>query len=130
MKKKTMIGMLSGAFFLVILILWLVFRTTGILKDVNISDISKIMIYNPDGITITEMDDIKSVVDILQSMKLRRTFFDDRDGGLVIDLYYKNGDTSWVTLYSDCVGADGDYYACDRDYCEDISELYKKLSEK
>lgn len=104
-------------------------RKTTLLEDVDSTMISKVTLCNF-GITTTEPEYIKKVVDILQSMKLKKTIPVDRDGSFDVDIYYQNGDVSRFVLRTDCVTVEGKTYKCDRDYCEDLRKIGKELSKE
>lgn len=131
MKKKVIVSILCIAALFVLIFIWSKGRNVRILENLDIKTVSKVVIYNGGRyITITEQEDIKKVTDVLQSMRLNKAFPNGRDGSVfVIRIYNQNGDTNSVSITASYIVADGSYYKCDRDYCDDFLKLYKELSE-
>ena len=131
MKKKVVVSIICIAVLLVLFTIWSKGRNVRILEDLDITTLSKIVIFlGGSDITIAEQQDMKKVVDVVQSMRLNKTFPNGRDGiPFIIDLYYKNGNKSDYGIASDYIIADdGSYYKTDRDYCDDFYKLYDELS--
>ena len=79
---------------------------------------------NDDCVTLTEKGDIKEFTDILDSMKLKKKLRPESDGFVFsIVIYHENNKNNHLTLLEDII-IDGQYYRCDRDYCDDMLKLY------
>ena len=131
MKKKVVVSIICIAVLLVLFTIWSKGRNVRILEDLDITTLSKIVIFlGGSDITIAEQQDMKKVVDVVQSMRLNKTFPNGRDGiPFIINLYYKDGSKSDYGIASDYIIADdGSYYKTDRDYCDDFRKLYEELS--
>lgn len=87
--------------------------------------ITKVEIWlNDDCVTLTENEDIKEFTDILDSMKLKKKLRPESDGFVFsIVIYNENNNKNDLTLFEDII-IDGQYYGCDRDYCNDMLLLY------
>ncbi|MDE6635414.1 MAG: hypothetical protein K2K09_02265 [Lachnospiraceae bacterium] len=102
-----------------------------LLENVDIETISDVAIYRPATyITITGQDDIKKVVDVLQSMKLQERQSLEKDGAFPVYIDYKNGDRVAYSFLAREITTGGKCYEPDRDYCGDIEALYNELSKK
>lgn len=132
MKKK-----IIGSIILCIVILSAVIivrnrqKTVRLLENVDIETISNIIIYQPATyITITEHNDIKKIVDLLQSMKLKKSRPSEKAGAFPVFINFHNGDSIDYVFLSEEVTTDEGCYKPDRDYCDDIRSLYDELSKK
>ena len=87
--------------------------------------ITKVEIWlNDDCVTLTENEDIKKFTDILYSMKLKKKLRPEPDGFVFsIIIYNEKNNKNHLTLLEDII-IDGQYYECDKDYCDDMLKLY------
>lgn len=117
---------------LVLCFIWFKGKDVDIMKNIDVTTIEKVVIFNNvKELTITKSEDISSIVDVLKSMKLDKTFSNDRDGfAFTIDIYYQAGNVSEITITSEDIIVDGNYYNCDRNYCDDFRTVYNELLEK
>ncbi len=106
-------------------------RTIYVADIIDFDNITKVEIWRNDKcLTLTEDGDIKEFTDILDSMKLKKRLNPNRDGFVfAIDIYYENNNESWLVLFKNIV-IDGQYYRCDRSYCDDMRKLYERFSDK
>lgn len=126
MKKGMIISVLVVAVLAVVCVVFVMGRNVDIMEDVDAGTISKIVVYSGKEVTLTQKDDIKAFVDLLQSMKLRTKFNLPGEfsmGGITIEIFYQNGDTSTVIMSDMKIAVDGKSYKCDRDYCDDLHAL-------
>lgn len=129
MKKKLITILFCIIVVFVLLFLWLRGRNIRLFDDMTSDDIEKIIIYHPGDTenTFSDPEDKEKVISLLQKMRLNKTFSHGRDGGLMLDICYKNGDKTDITLFSDSIVTDTGTYTCDRDYCDDFRELCEGL---
>ena len=129
MKRKFIIIPLCIAVVLCLLFFWLRSRNIRLFDDINVNAIDKIVIYHPGDTenTFSDPEGKKKVISLLQKMHLNKTFSNGKAGGLLLDIYYKNGDITCISLLSDTVAVDTDTYTCDRDYCDDFRKLCEEL---
>lgn len=131
MKKKIIITVLCIVVLILLCVVWNKSRNVTLLKDIDIAGIEKIVIYHaPGDMVITEVEDIESVVNIYQSMQLKKSLRKEKDGSLRIDIYYKNGAVDGTSITSKDIIFNGKFYKCAENYCTDFYELYDSLSEK
>lgn len=128
MKKN--LSWLCIVFVIVLCISFLVWRNRGIrVADIiDFDKITKVEIWlTDDCVTLTENEDIKKFTDILDSMKLKKKPRPESDGFVFsIVIYHENNDKNHLTLLEDII-IDGQYYGCDRDYCDDMLKLYESF---
>ena len=129
MKKKIGIIMLCIIVVFILLFLWLRGRNVRLFDDMTSDDIEKIIIYHPGDTenTFSVPEDKEKVISLLQEIRLNKTLPHGKAGGLSLDIYYKNGDRTCISLLSDTVAVDTDTYTCDRDYCDDFRKLCEEL---
>ena len=129
MKKKIGIIMLCIIVVFILLFLWLRGRNVRLFDDMTSDDIEKIIIYHPGDTenTFSVPEDKEKVISLLQEIRLNKTLPHGKDGGLSIDIYYKNGNKTRIILFSDSAITDTGTYTCDRDYCDDFRKLCEKL---
>ncbi len=125
MKKK-----LSWLCIVVVVVLCISFfvwrnRIIRVVDIIDFDTITKVEIWlNDDCVTLTKNGDIKEFTDILDSMKLKKKLRPESDGFVFsIVIYHENNNKNHLTLLEDII-IDGQYYGCDRDYCDDMLKLY------
>ena len=128
MKKK--LGWICIAVVVVLCISFFVWRNR-IIRMTDIIDfdmITKVEIWlNDDCVTLTENGDIKNFTDILYSMKLKKKLRPESDGFVFsIIIYNEKNNKNHLTLLEDII-IDGQYYECDKDYCDDMLKLYNSF---
>lgn len=130
MNKKIIV--LGSIVLFVLFFIWFTGKDVDIMKNVDVTKIEKVVIFNNvKELTITKSEEISSIVDVLKSMKLDKTFSNDKDGfAFTIEIYYQAGNVSEIIITSEDIIVDGDYYNCDRNYCDDFSTVYNELLEK
>ena len=130
MKKKVVVSIICIAVLLVLFTIWSKGRNVRILEDLDITTLSKIVIFlGGSDITIAEQQDMKKVVDVVQSMRLNKAFPNDNAGApFVIELYGQSGNKNRIAIQSNHIVVDGSCYKPDRDYCDDFYKLYDELS--
>lgn len=119
MNKKFMISIVCGVILLVLFGVWSHGTNVDVFETLDAAELSRISVY-PGGQenTFTEQEDIDKIVNVLRSMRLNKTPPISRDGGLLIELYGKNGDMEQIGMLSDRIVTDSGYYSCDRNYFE------------
>lgn len=119
MKEKIVISIVCGAVVLGLFVVWKTGKTADIFETLDSSELSRISVdTGGQENTFTKQEDMDKVVNVLRSMRLDKTPPISRDGGLIIELYSKNGDVEKICLSSDHIVTDSGYYICDRDYCK------------
>ena len=128
MKKKLNLLLLAIVIF-VLLFLWLRGRNVRLFDDITSDDIEKIIIYHPgDSENIfADPEDKEKVLGLLREIHLNRTLPNVGSGGLMMSVYYEDGASSSLTLFSNIIVVDNDVYTCDRDYCDDFRKLCEGL---
>ena len=103
-------------------------RVIHVAEIIDFNMITKVEIWSGDNcVTLTEDGDIKKLTDILDSMKLKKRFQQESDGFVFsINIYKENNEQNDLTLFRD-IRIDGQYYRCDRDYCDDMRKLYESF---
>lgn len=99
-------------------------------KDVDAGNLDKVVFYHPSNreTEATEPEDLEKVVQLLQTMKLRRILPRGIVGsGIRMDIYYSDGTIQSMSFTTDYVASDGKWYACAQDYCEDFRRLCEEL---
>ncbi len=128
MKKN--LSWLCIVFVIVLCISFFVWRNRSIrVADIIDFDmITKVEIWlTDDCVTLTGNEDIKKFTDILDSMKLKKKPRPESDGFVFsIVIYHENNDKNHLMLLEDII-IDGQYYGCDRDYCDDMLKLYESF---
>lgn len=128
MKKR--LGWLCIIIFVALCIFFCVWwhRTIHVADIIDFGTITKVEIWLTDEcVTLTENEDIKKFTNILDSMKLKKKFRPESDGFVFsIVIYHGNNEKNNLTLHEDII-IDGQYYGCDRDYCDDMRKLYESL---
>jgi len=104
-------------------------RSTNISDVVDMATISKIVIYNPAGeVMITEQEDIEKMANVLQSMNLKKSFPNNKDGyAFAIEIYHMDDEMNRIVVTSEDIVIDGNVYKCDRNYCDDIRVVYEGM---
>lgn len=119
MKEKIVISIVCGAVVLGLFVVWKTGKTADIFETLDSSELSRISVdTGGQENTFTKQEDMDKIVNVLRSMRLDKTPPISRDGGLIIELYSKNGDVEKICLSSDHIVTDSGYYICDRDYCK------------
>lgn len=125
MKKK--LSLLCIVVVVVLCISFFVWRSRiiRVADIVDLEKITKVEIWlNNECVTLSENGDIKEFTDILDSMKLKKRYRPEFDGFVFsIDIYHEDNTKYDLTLLKDII-IDGQYYECDRDYCDDMLKLY------
>ena len=121
--------MLCSIVVFILLFLWLRGRNVRLFDNITPDNIDKFIIYHPGDTEniFSDPEDKEKVISLLQEMHLNKTFSNGKAGGLSLDIYYKNGDRTCISLLSDTVAVDTDTYTCDRDYCDDFRKLCEEL---
>lgn len=129
MKRKWTAVLLCIIVIFVLLFLWLRGRNVRLFDDMTSDDIEKFIIYHPGDTEniFSDPEDKEEFISLLQKMRLNKTFSHGRDGGLMLDICYENGEIARITLFSDSVVTDTGTYTCDRDYCDDFYKLCENL---
>lgn len=100
-------------------------------KDITAGDLDKVVFYYPGDreTEVTEPEDLEKVVQLLQAMRLRRTFLPRgiTGCGIMMDIYYSDGTIQKMSFTSDYVASGGKWYACSRYYGEDFRRLCEEL---
>lgn len=100
-------------------------------KDVDAGDLDKVIFYYPGDreTEVTEPEDLEKVVQLLQAMRLRRTFLPlaIMGSGIEMDIYYSDGRIQSMSFTTDYVASDSKLYACSRYYGDDFRKLCEEL---
>ncbi|MCI8307513.1 MAG: hypothetical protein HFH14_05620 [Lachnospiraceae bacterium] len=106
-------------------------KPKGLLADNDTASISNVVLHCSYAyITVTEQEDIKRIVDLLQSIKAEESRPSGKDGGMPLEIHFQNGEELGFGFLSEEITADGVCYRPDRDYCNDISNFYEEFSKK
>ena len=102
------------------------------LKHLDLGDIEEITISDPTGYyTIGEQEDIQLFFEVLQSMHLSRKIDTHKDGfAFLIDIKLYNGEKIKINVLSKDIRINWHVYKPDKDYINNIREIYNKLSQK
>lgn len=126
MKKKISIILIALLAVVLICAILLYRKPVTPFDKIETAMIDKVILYYPgDQENIFESEtDIACVLEILQSMRLKRSALLQKDGfAMQVDLQYHNGEVQHITISSTDIWVDGKCYSCDRDYCEDFHIL-------
>ena len=125
MKKRIVIGTSCILIVLAALLVWKAGRNTKLQK------LSKIEMYYPgDNLTVvTGEENMRKVVALFHSLRVRKTFSDNDDGFVFsIQIYDKDGERiDIITIRSNRIVTNYGYYKCAKDYCDDFLKLYEEL---
>ena len=131
MKKRIVIGTSCILIVLAALLVWKAGRNTKLLKDIDVKELSKIEMYYPgDNLTVvTGEENMRKVVALFHSLRVRKTFSDNDDGFVFsIQIYDKDGEKiDIITIRSNRIVTNDGYYKCAKDYCDDFRKLYEEL---
>lgn len=124
MKKKSWLCIVVVVALFISLFVWRN-RVIHVADIIDFDTITKVEIWlGDDCVTLTENGDIKEFTDILDSMKLKKKYRLEFDGFVFsIVIYHEDNTKNDLTLLKDII-IDGQYYGCDRDYCDDMLKLY------
>lgn len=102
------------------------------IKHLNLGDVEEIAISDPTGYyTIEEQEDIQLIFEVLQSMHLSRKIDTYKDGfAFLIDIKLCNGEIIKISVLSEDIRINWHVYTPDKDYINNIREIYIKLSQK
>lgn len=101
-----------------------------LMENVDSSQVEKIIIYCGKDVTVTEEEDIKSLINIFKSMQLTKSSPYNKDGGgFGFDVYYTDGKKEHFAIKPDCVIVGEKTYKTDRDCCDEIRAIYENLIE-
>ena len=131
MTRKKVRSIIMLLFILVILfIVWR--RDISIMDDVQANEISKITMYDSSThIEVTDKEDISKIVNLIQSMELNHAIPKGKEGyAFSINICYKNGEESIITVRSTDIVVDGTYYESSNDYCGDFQQLYNEFESR
>lgn len=126
MKKN--IGFISGIVCLgiVICVVWYCAKVANILKDIDVTTIVKIEIWSNDTPTVLEnKEDINEVMDTLQSTSLKKSSGELKAGGLMVDIYLKDGEEISITVLSDAIYMEDNVYKSDIDCTKTLRKYIK-----
>jgi hypothetical protein len=124
-----------GAIFVIAIIIaipvWVGSGNVKQLKDLDTVDIAEITIASTEYYTITEPEDIETLLSVLQSMNLSRRFPHNKDGFVfLIDIKLKSGETIGMSILSENITINNHNYKPDKNYSESIREVFDKLAKK
>ncbi|WP_426348334.1 hypothetical protein ACPWSR_11340 [Alloiococcus sp. CFN-8] len=101
------------------------------LKELKAPDIKEIFIAHPAGYyTITRQEDIQILLDALKSIDNIRKVPEMKDGGTVIDIKLKDGETMNISLRSEDIVINRQHYKATQAYYNKISEVFQLLSKE
>lgn len=132
MKKKILLVVIILLIFLVVKIINIKSYNMNPLKNIEISSIKEITIYNPaEGFTIVEKDDIQILFNSLQSMKLREKSDNKRSGfAFLISIKLNSEEIIDISiLYLDIVIGNQNYSPA-KDYCASTRIIFDELAKK
>lgn len=100
-------------------------RVIHVADIIDFDMITKVEIWLCDEcVTLTANGDIKEFTNILDSLKLKKRYRPEFDGFVFsIEIYHEDNTKNDLALLKDII-IDGQYYGCDRDYCDDMLKLY------
>lgn len=129
MKKKLNFIILAIVALVVFCIMLLQGKEKPLCSHFDIGTVQKVVIYYPgDNTTIVEQKDMTPLIELLMSMKGKKTSSSNKDGyACVIELYHEQGEVNRITLTSEYYAVDGKYYKSDIDYCEDFRKVYEQI---
>ncbi len=129
MKKKLIFTILAIAALVVFCIVILHGKEKPLCSHFDIGTIQKVVIYYPgDNTTLVEQKDMTPLIELLMSMKGKKTSSSNKDGYVcVIELYHEWEEVNRITLASEYYVVNGKYYKSDIDYCEDFRKVYEQL---
>lgn len=133
MKKGRIICSAIAVFILIALcLIWNKARYKNVMEDINLSTVDKVIIYNPaENISITQQEDICNILQVLQSMNLKKSFPVSKDGyAFLIEIYHVDGKVTSIVMTSEYLVINDIFYKCERDYCEDVRKLYDEFRRK
>ena len=114
MKKRIVIGTSCMLIVLAALLVWKAGRNTKLLKDIDVKELSKIEMYYPgDNLTVvTGEENMRKVVALFHSLRVRKTFSDNDDGFVFsIQIYDKDGERiDIITIRSNRIVTNDGYY--------------------
>lgn len=139
--KKLVILIVSIIIIAFVIILNVTSRDTSVFfaKDMNINNIEKVVMYLVgEKRTVAKQEDIKKVMDYLQTIKIgeKNDSFDKAGVLGTITLYLKNGEEKELALVGEPYvaleweGYQGVYYAESATQKQDIYDAYRKLFEE
>ncbi|MBQ7943491.1 MAG: hypothetical protein IJ326_05445 [Lachnospiraceae bacterium] len=127
--RKKIVTLVSVVVFVVLAGILICRRSTNISDVVDMTTISKIVIYNPAGeVTITNQENIEKMANVLQSMNLKKSLPNNKDGyAFAIEIYHLDDEMNRIVVTSEDIVIDSNVYKCDRDYCDDIRVVYEGM---
>ena len=131
-KKNIILAAILAIATIIAIAVWVGGSNLNQLKDMDSADIAEIIICNPAKYyTITEQEDMQTLLESLQSMNLSRKLKNNKDGfAFLIDIKLKSGETIKMSILSGNIRINNHYYKPDKDYCNSIGEIFNTLSEK
>ena len=129
MKKKLIFKILAIAALVVFCIVILHGKEKPLCSHFDIGTIQKVVIYYPgDNTTLIEQKDMTPLIELLMSMKGKKTSSSNKDGYVcVIELHHEWEEVNRITLASEYSVVNGKYYKSNIDYCEDFQKVYEQL---
>ncbi|MDF2822507.1 MAG: hypothetical protein K0R15_2955 [Clostridiales bacterium] len=132
MKKMIMLTSILTIVTIITIVVWVGSANINPLRNKDTADIVEIIIHNPAKYyIITDQEDIKTLFEELQSMKLSRKLNNNKDGfAFLIDIKFKSGETVDLSILSENIRINSRNYKSNKDYLNRIQELFNTLSEK
>lgn len=132
MKKKGISLIIVG---LVVVIFYIYFggKSSNDIARLNSSDVRKITVNRVTGYyTITDQEDIEKILDILKSMRLRRTFPHNKDGMIAnLDIYEKNSNQDCnVLILGNDITINQKNYKFVQNYSDELIKLFTDFEKK
>lgn len=142
MKKKYILyGIAAVVVIAVIIVCIWYFSPKTFLKNVDASDVSAISVFNGStgkSFTIENTDEIKYIVENIQSIEMKRDNISSNYDGFSFSLTFKDADgktlDSFIVNSDDTIRDDPFFYRCDGglcfEYLKSLEEYYKPNEEK
>ncbi len=103
-------------------------RKISIMQDLSASNLKEVIVYiSPYDIHITEEKDLAEFMDIVKSMKLKKSTMPNLDGGMLhVDIKYKNSKGERMLFGTEHIYASGEAYKTDADFQQKVRILAEK----
>ena len=103
------------------------------MNKINSSEVQEIEITNPIScFTITNQEDIKNLLEILNKTEFKRDYFHEYPDGFafMIEIRLVSGETTHISIRSDSSTIDRHFYQSPASLCDEVDSFFESMKKK
>ena len=129
-RKKILISVFLAAVVVLVLLIFLPARPSAALNKLEQNQVTSADISYAEGYyTVTDEDDLRQLVEFLQSMKLRPCIPKDLDGGFGTLTIWEESRQTNIFISESYIKINHMSFRPDRNYCDALRKIFSELEE-